>query len=565
MIQEGIGLHWDEEWDVIVVGSGAGGLVAAITASHHGQKTVIIEKSNVWGGSSALSGGGLWIPNNHISRRAGLDDSEEEALSYMMEVIEDTGPASTFERKAAYVKNGHKMVKFLEDLGMKWVAAPEYPDYYPEKPGGKIGRSIEADIVDGRILGDYFKTLRKSEIKTPIPLLSGKVHHLPKAFTNARDFFAVVGMFINGFKYKLKGAHPLSLGAGLCARLMKIALDHNVKLLLSTPLKDLIIEENRLIGIEAERNGGPYYIKAKAVILAGGGFERNPELRKKYHNIGSDWTVASPDNTGDMLLIAQKHGMDTALLDDAWWGPTVIDNKGKRSFIVHERSMPHCIIVDQTGKRYFNESQSYTDAGHAILENQKITGKAIPSWLIMDSRHRKRYLFGSMLPGRTPKEAVESGFFIKADSIEELARKCRIDAQGLKQTIERFNGFVKKGTDEDFGRGNSAYDNYYGDPTYPNPNLGTIEKPPFYACKVYPGDLGTKGGIVTNEHGQVLRKGQPVTGLYATGNCTASVMGRVYPGPGSTLGPSTVFGYISANHIKEQDSILVGTSPSTGI
>ncbi|MFS0778467.1 FAD-dependent oxidoreductase [Neobacillus sp. 3P2-tot-E-2] len=553
-------MNWHEEYDVVVVGSGAGGLVAAITAAYQGLNTVIVEKGSEWGGSSALSGGGLWIPNNHVSKKAGLQDSEEEALTYMQEVIEDTGPASTYERKVAYVKNGHRMVKFLEDLGMRWVPGSLYPDYYPEKPGGKIGRSIEGEIFDARLLGDYEKTLRKGEIEAPLPLYSGKVASLPKAFTNAKDFNTVVGMFINGFKHKVKGHHAISIGSGLVGRLLKIALDHNVAIKLLTPLTDLVIENNKIIGVEVENEGKPFFLKSKAVILAGGGFERNPYLRKKYHNVGTDWTAASPDNTGDMLLIAQKHNIDTALLDDAWWGPTTLDVSGSRKFLVYERSMPHCIIVDQTGERYFNESQSYTDAGHAILERQEKNGKAIHSWLIMESRNRNKYLFGDMLPRRTPKEAIESGFLIKAESIRELAEKCQIDYEGLKATITRFNKFVEKGKDEDFGRGNSAYDNYYGDPTYKNPNLGAIEKAPFYACKIFPGDLGTKGGIVANEYGQALRNNIPIEGLYATGNCSASVMGRVYPGPGSTLGPTTVFGYISANHIKENMLRLVDSS-----
>ena len=545
-------MRWDEEYDVIVVGSGAGGLVSAITSAYGGLRTAILEKGSVWGGSSALSGGGLWIPNNHVSKNAGLQDSEEEALTYMQKIIEDTGPASTYERKVAYVRNGHKMVRFLEDLGMKWVAGPLYPDYYPEEPGGKIGRSIEAEIFDARLLEENEDTLRMGEIDPPIPLYSGKVASLPKAFTNVKDFSTVVGMFLKGFKYKLKGEHAISIGGGLVSRLLMIAKIYNVPIMLSTPLKDLIMEDDKIIGVEAEKDGQPYFIKCSSVILAGGGFERNPELRKKYHNIGADWTSASPDNTGDMLLIAEKHHIDTALLDDAWWGPTTIDGNGARKFMVYERSMPHCIIVDQTGERYFNESESYTDAGHAILERQEKNGKAIHSWLIMESRNRNKYLFGDMLPRRTPKSAIESGFLIKANSIEELAKKCEINYDGLKATLERFNQFVDKGIDEDFGRGNSAYDNYYCDPTYKNPNLGAIEKPPFYAIKVFPGDLGTKGGIVTNEYGQALRNGIPIEGLYATGNSSASVMGRVYAGPGSTLGPATVFGYIAANHIKER-------------
>lgn len=558
-------MNWHEEFDVVVVGSGAGGLVAAITAANNGLNTTIIEKASVIGGSSALSGGGLWIPNNHVSKRAGLQDSEEEALTYMQDVIEDTGPASTYERKVAYVKNGPKMVKYLEDLGMKWVAGNLYPDYYPERPGGKIGRSIEGEFFDAKLLKEYENLIRTGEVKAPIPLYSGKVASLPKAFTNITDFSTVVGMFLKGIKHKLQGHHALSIGAGLIARLLKIALEQNVNIKISTPLKDLIIEDNEIIGVEAENEGKPLYLKSKAVILAGGGFERNQELRQKYHHVGTDWTAASSDNTGDMLLIAEKHQLDTALLDDAWWGPTAIGQNGSRNFLVYERSMPHCIIVDQTGSRYFNESQSYTDAGHAILERQEQTGRAIPSWIIMESRHRNKYLFGSMLPRITPKEAVESGYIIKAESLEELSRRCQIDYEGLKKTVTRFNSFVEKGYDEDFGRGNSAYDNYYGDPTYHNPNLGAIVKPPFYACKIYPGDLGTKGGIVANEHGQALRGGSPLQGLYATGNCSASVMGRVYPGPGSTLGPTTIFGYISANHIKENLPTLHKSKTTTRI
>ena len=241
-------------------------------------------------------------------------------------------------------------------------------------------------------------------------------------------------------------------------------------------------------------------------------------------------------------------GADMALLDDAWWGPATVKNDGTRLFLLSERSVPHTIIVDQQGNRYFNESESYIDAGHAMLErNKKIP--AIHSWMILDARHRKRFMFNTAMPYMTPKEWVKDGFFIKASSIEDLAQQCNIPYDQLKNTIDRFNRFVDTGIDEDFGRGNSKYDNYYGDPTYSNPNLGKIDKAPFWALKVYPGDLGTKGGFVTNEYGQVLKDGLPIEGLYATGNATASVMGRTYPGAGSTLGPTMAFGYAAAKHI----------------
>lgn len=542
-------IDWQEHWEVIVVGSGAGGLVAAITAANNGQKVLLIEKAEVFGGSSALSGGGLWIPNNHVSKKAGLQDSEEEALTYMEEVIEDKGPASTRERKVAYVQNGPKMVQFLEKIGMKWVAAPLYPDYYPERPGGKTGRSIEGEVFDLKELGEYEPMLRKGLMEMPFPLYSGRVYSVPRTFTSLKDFTNVSGMLFSGIKYKLQGKHATSIGQGLVARLLKIALSQGVTIRLSSPLKDLIIEDDTLLGIETELNGEPHFIETKAVILAGGGFEHNEELRRKYHNIGPEWSSASKGNQGDMLLIAQKHNLDTALLDEAWWGPTAMNDDGSPSFLVYERSLPHTIIVDQDGNRYFNEAESYVDAGRAMLDKQIETERAIPSWMIMESRHRKRYLFGSMMPRMVPKKLLQSGWLKRADTIEDLAHICGINAEGLRTTIERFNTFVEKGKDEDFSRGDSAYDNYYGDPAYKNPNLGHIIKPPFYAVKVYPGDLGTKGGIVANEHGQALRDGKPITGLYATGNCSASVMGKIYPGPGSTLGPTTVFGYVSAHHI----------------
>lgn len=544
-------MEWNETYDVVVIGGGAGGLVAAITAQAHGLKTLVIEKSDVLGGSSALSGGGLWIPNNHVSKKAGLQDSEDDALLYMETVIEHDGASSTLERKQAFVRNGPKMVHYLEDLGIKWRDAINYPDYYPDKPGGKIGRSIECEIFNTKELGEYEKLLRKPSLSMPFPIYSGNVAPIPRAFTSFKDFSSVFGMVMNGVKLKVRGANGVSIGQALIGRLMQIALVVGVEFRVNTPLKDIVLENDAIIGVEVEQNGQSHSIACKAAIMASGGFDHNPELRKKYHNLDGDWSSGSPSNTGDLLALAEKYNLDTELLDDAWWGPTLMDPKGNPNFMVFDRSLPHTIIVDGNGERYFNESESYVDAGHAMLDQQEKNGNANPSWVILDGRFRKRYLFAGMLPNMTPKSAYESGFMVKANSLEELAEKCGLNKDTFRQTIDRFNTFVENGQDEDFGRGNTAYDQYYGDPSYPNPNLGEISKPPFYAAKVYPGDLGTKGGFVANEYSEVLQKGEPIKGLYATGNCSASVMGRTYPGPGSTLGPATVFGYIAANHIKE--------------
>ncbi len=543
--------RWDEQFDVIIVGSGAAGITAAIVAAAHGLRAVIVEKASEWGGSSALSGGGMWIPNNPVSLAAGLQDSFDEALTYMEAVIGDVGPASSRERKIAFLTNGPEMVRFLQRQGVTFVPAMEYPDYYPDKPGAKVGRCIECTFFDLRKLGNLRHTLRRQPI--PIPFHSGEAHHLPKALTGFSHFAKVVGMFIRGAMFKLLGRDMVGMGAALVAHLMYVAQRYHVPLWLNSPCRRLLLEEGKVVGIEVVKDGVPMILRSKAVILAAGGFERNPEMRQKYHGVGADWTVGNPDNTGDLIQQCMELGVDMALLDAAWWGVCTVDHLGRRNFILWERSMPHSIIVDQDGLRYVNEAASYVDVGRAMLErNRSRNGKAIPSWLIMDSRHRNRYIFGMAMPRFTPKEFFDTGYFIQANTLEELAQKCGLPVENLLATVARFNEMARKGIDEDFGRGGTAYDRYYGDPRYQNPNLGTIEKPPFFAVKVYPGDLGTSGGILTDEHARVLKGGEPIPGLYACGNCSASVMGRTYPGPGATLGPAMTFAYIAANHVVSQ-------------
>jgi len=240
-------------------------------------------------------------------------------------------------------------------------------------------------------------------------------------------------------------------------------------------------------------------------------------------------------------------------MEMAWWGGSYI-MEGKIMFSVHERSFPGCILVDHLGERYVNESTSYVDFGRAMLEREAKVGGAIPSWLILDKMHRKKYMFGLMMPGVTPGKYIKDGTLVKANTIEELADKCNINKENLVKTVKRFNSFAHQGLDDDFKRGNDIYDRYYGDPrVLPNANLSPIENAPFYALKFYPGDLGTKGGLLTDEHARVLREdGSVIEGLYCTGNNSASVMGQTYPGPGSTLGPSCTFGYIAMNHLGKE-------------
>ncbi|MEM5774926.1 MAG: FAD-binding protein, partial [Anaerolineaceae bacterium] len=292
------------------------------------------------------------------------------------------------------------------------------------------------------------------------------------------------------------------------------------------------------------------------VILAAGGFARNNEMRQRYHPhpITADWTVATPGDCGDAIRAGIKAGAATALMDDAWWGPCFIDSKGVSQFMIWERSFPYSIIVDSAGKRFMNESASYVDCGHWQYERNRQV-PAIPAYLITDAHHRRYYPLGVGLPGVTPKAYYESGMLTRADTLEELAQKMGIDPQGLRDTVLRFNQHAVQGKDPDFQRGESAYDRIYSDPRIkPNPNLAPLTKAPFYAVRVWPGDLGTKGGLLTNEHAQVLRDdGSVIPGLYAAGNSSASIMGRTYPGPGSTIGPAMVFGMIAGRHAANKD------------
>jgi 3-oxosteroid 1-dehydrogenase len=547
---------WDDNFDVIVVGSGASALTAAITAEEQGMKVLMVEKLNKWGGSSAYSGGGLWIPDNFLMKKAGALDSPEEALEYMESVIEDVGPASSRARKEAYVYNAPKMVDFLTDLGFEWQRAALYPDYYPNVKGAKTGRVIESVIFNGKKLKKLLKSQIVAPGMPPIAISSGDAYLLPLVMRTMAGFKRVMKVFGKTIGWLITGKYPLGIGRALTAQLMYILqTKYKTPLWLSSPLKDLIIENNKVLGAVIEKDGKLLNVKAeKGVLLGAGGFPKNPEYRKKYQPVDGTWSSAAPGNTGDAIQIGEKHGADLALMSEAWWGGSFILD-GAVSFSVNERSLPGCIIVDKKGKRFVNESTSYVDLGRKMLDHDAEGNGSAPAWLIMDSVYRDRYLFGMMPPGQTSKKLLKNGDFVKADSIQQLAEKCQIDVTNLQSTLMRFNSFAQHGKDEDFGRGQDIYDRYYSDPlVMPNSNLAIIEKAPFYATRIYPGDLGTKGGLLTDEFGRVLKKdGKLIEGLYASGNNTASVMGKTYPGPGSTIGPACTFSFIAMNHLAKKE------------
>jgi len=544
-------MEFEHTTNVVVVGSGAAGLTAAVAARDAGCEVIVLESMDKVGGSSAKSGGGFWIPNNPYMKAAGVDDSYEAALIYLNEVIPEKGPASSKELREAYVKHAPELVTWLEGLGFKAIYARGYPDYYPECPGGCAeGRCVEGDLFDPRSLGEQWK----DRVQTvPVPMHTYEVNMLSLAMRTWSGFFTVVDIIgRRTILWRLLGKQRVSMGGSLIGQLLKILLDRSVPVWLETPLVSLITDGDAVVGVIAEKGGKNIRIRAThGVILAAGGFEHNDAMRQQYqqHPISTEWTSGASGNKGGGIQAGIAVGAAVEMMDDAWWMPTLLPKSGPMP-VIFERSLPYSMIVDSSGQRFMNESQSYVACGQQQYKRNKIV-PAIPAYLILDSRHRKYYMLAmNMMPRITPKSAYKEGFITKANSLPELARKMGIDEAGLVATAKRFSQFAKNGRDEDFGRGESAYDHFYSDPRVkPNPNLGPIEKAPFYALKIWPGDLGTMGGLLIDEHARVLRKdGSIIRGLYAAGNNTASVMGRTYPGPGSTIGPAMVFGMIGGRH-----------------
>lgn len=541
---------FDQSFDVVIIGSGSAGFATAMGAVDEGLRPVIIESTDHWGGSSAMSGGGMWLPNNPLMQRDRVGDSREEALEYMRGCIGDAGPSTSDEHLEAFVDHVADFVETAEKFGMEFARATDYPDYYPELPGGKVGRSIEIKPFNSKKLGSWVDSLR---MIMPIPMMTNDVWLIGRAWSTPRGFLRgaqFVGRTLGGL---LTGKKNVGIGAGLMAAFGEaILVKNNVPLWLNSPLEELIFEDGKVVGVVANRGGKSIRIEAKrGVMLAGGGFDHRKEWRQEHHGIAG-YPSGNPGNVGGPLEIAMKAGAATSLLDDAWWGASIQPIEGgDPSFIVGERSLPYSIIVDSEGKRFANEAESYVDLGHHMLEHDKDGDY----WFILDSRHTRRYLRTFAIDPKANKAMAEQGILVKADSLPELATKLGLDLQTFRTTIERFNGFARSGRDQDFNRGDSAYDRYYGDPTViPNSTLGPIEKGPFTAYKVVIGDLGTKGGVVTTPNGEAVdTNGNVIPGLYSAGNNSASVMGRTYPGPGSTIGPAVVFGLISARHMAKKE------------
>jgi len=565
----------DSEYDLVIIGSGGGSMCAALAALELGKRPVILEKQDRVGGSTGFSGGVWWIPNNALMKQAGAPDSFEKARRHLEAVVTYRGPATTPARFDAFLKAAPRMLDFLRGKGLK-VRRPldDWPDYYDDRDGGSPqGRSVLPVELDLRRLGPWQDHLSTYGPLTPSVLGSDE---WPTLFLMKRTFAGkarAMKFAAKTLRDKVLGRVTVSNGGAIQGRMLLLALQAGVPIFPGAAAKELIVEGDRVVGARGERNGRSFEVRARdAVLVNAGGFSRNIPMRERLGGgrIAGPWTNANPGDTGEMIEAMMRLGAATDCLDTAWWvltscGPegrwpqgAVGPDGGALPFMhVVDLSMPHLMLVDQDGRRYVNESASYMEVGEAMHALQQRTGRAIPSWVIFDRRNRERYPWGPNPPGVTPQAWLDSGYMKNADTIEDLARVCGIDPEGLKAQVARFNGFCETGEDLEFRRGARVYDNSRGDPSHkPNPNLGAIAEGPFYAVAAYPGDVGTAGGVVTDQYGRVLRDdGRVIGGLYAIGNSTASVFGRVYPGAGASIAASFTFGYLAALHSAQSNEL----------
>ncbi|WP_326732222.1 3-oxosteroid 1-dehydrogenase [Streptomyces phaeochromogenes] len=541
-------------YDVVVIGSGAAGMTAALTAAKQGLSCVVVEKAPTFGGSAARSGAGIWIPNNPVILAAGVPDTPAKAATYLAAVV---GPDVSAERRQAFLGQGPAMISFVlanSPLRFRWMEG--YSDYYPELPGGLPGgRSIEPAQLDGNILGAELARLNPPYLTVPsgMVVFSADYKWLALSAVSLKGAAVATECLARGTRAALLGQKPLTMGQSLAAGLRAGLLAAQVPLWLNTPLTDLYTENGTTAGAVVTKNGTPGLIRARhGVIVGSGGFEHNAAMRAQYQQqpIGTDWTVGAKENTGDGIQAGRRAGAALDLMDDAWWGPAIA-LPDEPYFCLAERTLPGGLLVNAAGARFVNEAAPYSDVVHTMYE-RNATDPDIPAWLIVDQNYRNRYLFRDIAPTFTfPDAWYTSGAAHKAWTLDALAAGIGVPAAALRATVNRFNGLARNGTDADFHRGDSAYDHYYTDPAIlPNSCLAPLWLAPYYAFKIVPGDLGTKGGLRTDARARVLRPdGSVIPGLYAAGNASAAVMGHSYAGAGSTIGPAMTFGYIAARDI----------------
>jgi 3-oxosteroid 1-dehydrogenase len=544
----------DNECDILIVGSGIGGITAAIAAKRAGLQPMLCEKLPLIGGSSALSGGVLWLPNNPLMQRDGIADSREAAHAYIANFAPADDPGSTPARREAFVDAVAPLVDLYESEGVPLLRCDGYADYYDTLPGGNArGRALEAAVYDANKLGSWKDKFRPQNF--PVPARSSETADLMLMNVTWAGKKAAARIGLRQVWGKLTGKSVRSAGSALQGRLLEAALRLGCDVRVNAGLLDLDVEGGKVIGARMKIDGQEVHVRArKGVLIAAGGFARNTAMRQQYQKapISDRWTHSNEGETGEAIQAMAQAGAALGWMDEAWW-TTSLENRNVpagSNQIIPELHKPHAILVGADGQRFVNEAQSYMEVGRACYARNEVT-RAIPAWIVMDRQHRKRYVFGYAMPGKMPEDWVAQGQIKVADTLEELAGKCGIDPAGLAATVARWNGMCENGVDEDFAKGESAYNRYYADPTVsPNPCMGTIAEPPFWAAPLHVGDVGTCGGAVTDEHARVKRPdGSVIEGLYAAGNCASPLAGPYYIGAGHSIGCSAIFGMVAAQHM----------------
>ncbi|MFG1934014.1 3-ketosteroid-delta-1-dehydrogenase [Mycobacterium sp. NPDC048908] len=545
----------DTTVDLLVVGSGTG-MAAALAAAERGLSVLIVEKSSYVGGSTARSGGALWLPASPILEESGAGDTMASAGTYLESVVGTTAPP---RRYAAFLAHLVETVAMLtRTTPMRFMWARDYSDYHPEQPGGTAaGRTCECKPFNTSVLGQYRSKLRQGLMKASIPMpttgadyrwmnLMARVPHkgLP---TIAKRLGQGVGGLLLGRRYAAGGQ---ALAAGMFAGVLRAG----IPVWTDSALVRLTSEGTKITGAVVAQGGREITVTARrGVVLAAGGFDHSMDMRWKFQSesLGEHMSLGAETNTGDAIRTAQEVGAAIDLMDQAWWFPAVAPlPAGAPVVMLAERSLPGSLIVDQSGKRFVNEATDYMSFGQRLLGLERSGTPVESMWIVFDQKYRNSYVFGAELIPRVriPQAWYDAGIAHHSDTIADLGRLIGVPAEQFAATVARFNEMSRAGEDSDFRRGQSAYDRYYGDPTVmPNPNLRAVDQGPFYAVKMVLSDLGTCGGLRADERARVLREdGTAIDGLYAIGNTAANAFGATYPGAGATIAQGLVFGYIAA-------------------
>jgi 3-oxosteroid 1-dehydrogenase len=565
-------------YDVVVVGSGAAGAMAALRAKELGLSVLMIEKAHKFGGTSATSGGVLWIPNHRLSQN---DDSRAQALEYLNNLVRGTIQRDRLE---AFVDQGPEMLRFMQSLGITLMVA-QWPDYYPDASGARADRSIISPTFDGRELGDKFTLMR--EQYTRFKLLNRYAMDLVDFFalsTRGKGWrmvlLKILWRYWTDFGTRSIGRRDrrFTSGAALMGQMYKRIFARNIEVRLETKLNEILFINGKVTGVQVSNYGRSYEIAARhGVVICAGGFEWNQELRDRFFPVpGLTRHSSSPEdaNRGEALLAGTRIGAVTEHTEAGWWIPTMhmpmptTSNFEEIHQVAFDVGRPHSVCVNRTGMRFVDEARGYDDFGKAMVTDHLKTNSNCPCWLIFDARFRAKFSAGGFMPTAVmPDRKIPPDwwdhYIFKADTLEGLAEKIQLPLDPLSATISNMNDYARAGSDPQFGRGGNDYDRFFGDPTSkPNPSLGTIEEAPFYAVAINLGDLGTKGGLKADANARVLDgAGRPIPNLYAAGNASGSPFGNCYPGAGGTIGPALTFGYAAANDIAARASVQPQAAP----